>query len=684
MGPFNKYKFEIGIAITALFCWGRLIGLEGMWQDDWAWTWHYFGSSSSSEFLEPFRNMGHLIVGYIDYAFLMMLDTVSGKAPAVWHTIMFLVHTLNALVLYHIVRIISNNENLLPAFCMSALYLFSPAINNLYLMVQVSYEILILSYLLSLMFTLLAIKGDRFRPLYYLFSVSLAAVSMSGLESFIAVEFSRPFLICYLLTEGKKENLTPRFKKIFLYSAPFLAVALIFIIKRLTFVPAGGYTGYNKLQIFSLEGMVETLRLLFLSLKHLFIKSWKVGIKRVNDLSVISIFFVLAAMGAYAALFIIRKSKVFIASAADSVNKKNLKFLALYGIAILLLGILPYNVVGKYPVYGLESRHVLIAKLGYPIFALSLFFLAGLWSIRIKKALPFIFGVLLFAGLVSSHATIDQARQNWKDQRSIWWQFIWRAPDIKPNTFMIIDMPWPESPGGGSYVLPPAMNLAYAKSRDKTEIFSHYAYELRNAFRTDETNYRAIYNKEIVEFQTFKGLTSFYPKNLIAASYQNGYLYINDEIAEPVSSDWSDVEFMLSNVSEDRIIYKDTGAEFPYRWILGPEPDHDWRYYYQRANALSGRNDPEGVVDLYNEARKAGYDLDTILPQNLMPFIKAFYLTDKSDKADDLFGKWALSPSGSTARARRFLGSEEIKNDPGLNDEISRRTEALFGDRNER
>ncbi len=636
---FNKYRDAAVIVILSLLCWGRLIGLEGMWQDDWAWTWHYFGSSSLSEFIEPFKNMGHIIVGYIDYALVMMLDVLSGKAPGMWHTAMFLVHTLNALVLYYIIKLICNNNNTLPALCVAALYLVSPAVNNLYLMVQISYELLVFFYLLSLLLTVIAVKTVRFRAIYYLLSVCFAAISMSGLESFIALEFSRPLLICYLLTEGKKGNLPLRFKNIFLFSAPFLAVAFVLIIKRLSFVPEGGYTGYNELQIFSLEGIVDTLGLLLLSLKHLFIQSWKLGIKRIDNLSVISIFFILAAMGAYAGLFIIRKSRVFIASETDRIEKKNLKLLALYGAAILLLGLLPYNVVGKYPVYGLDSRHATIAKVGYPIFAISLFYLTATWSIRIKKALPLIFGALLFAGLVSSHATIDQARQDWEHQRSIWWQFIWRAPDIKPNTFMIIDMPWSEAPGGGSYVLPPAMNLAYASSRDKTEIFSHYAYELRNAFRTDETNYRAIYDKDVVEFQSYRGLMRFYPKNLIAASYQDGYLYINDEIKEPGYSEWSDVEFMISNAARDRITYEDTRSNFPYRWILGPEPEHDWRYYYQKANALSGRNDYHEVVRLFDEAQKAGYDLSTILPQNLMPFIKAFYMTGDVNKGGHLFDK---------------------------------------------
>ncbi len=678
---FNKYRNETVIIILSLLCWGRLIGLEGVWQDDWAWVWHYSGSSSLSEFLKPFENMGHIVVGYIDYVLVMMLDVLSGKAPGIWHTAMFLVHTLNALVLYYIVKLICNNNSTLPALCIAALYLVSPAVNNLYLMVQISYELLVLLYLLSLLFTILAFVWNRFRFFFYLLSLVFAALSMAGLESFIALEFSRPFLIGYLLRQGRSKNLVFRFKTVLVCSAPFLFIALILVIKRLNFVPAGGYAGYNELHPFGLEGILETLRLLYLSLSHMFIKSWYGGMKFIDDLSTVSIAIILIAIVLYTGLLRYGMSKGGSMSWTDNIDRKTLWFLAFYGIIILLFGILPYNAVGKYPQYGLDSRHATIAKIGYPVFIVSLLFLLSGYNETIRKVLPIIFGAVFFAGLVSSHGTIDAAGDNWKHQRSIWWQFMWRAPDIKPNTFMIVDMPWPESPGSGSYVLPSELNLAYAKSRDRNEIYSHYAYELQNAFRTDETNYRGIYNKDIVKFRTYRGLARIFPKNLIAASYQDGYLYINNEITRPANSSWSDVKFMLSNVAEDRIIYEIPESEFPYRWILGPEPEHDWRYYYQKANALSGRNNYHGVVRLFDEAQKAGYDLSNILPQNLMPFIKAFYLTGEFNKGGYLFDKWAASRAGTPERATVLLDLNNSINNSALIDEINSRIQRDFADK---
>jgi hypothetical protein len=659
MGILNKYKGEIIIVITAFLCWGRLIGMEGMWQDDWAWVWLYFGASSASEVLNPFYNMGHNIVGYIDYSLLLLLDLLQSKAPDLWHTTMFLIHTLNALMLYYIVRLICNNDNIFPALFVSVLYLVSPAVNNLYLMVQISYELLVLLYLLSLLFTILALIRNRDKIFFYSLSLVFAGLSMAGLESFIALEFSRPLLIGYLLWQGRGKDEMFRFKTVLIYSAPFLFLALILVIKRLNFVPAGGYTGYNELQIFSLEGILETLRLLYLSLSHMFIKSWYRGMKFINDLSTVSIFSILIATGSYAGLLRYGMSKGRSMSWTDNINRKALWFLALYGIIVLLFGILPYNAVGKYPQYGLDSRHATIAKIGYPIFIVSLLFLVSHYNKIIRKILPLIFGIVFFAGLVSSHGTIDYAANNWQHQRSIWWQFMWRAPDIKPNTLMIIDMPWPESPGGGSYVLPSAMNLAYARARTKTEIFSHYAFELRNAFRTDETNYRAIHDRDVVAIRTFMGSVKLYPKNLIAASYKDGYLYINDEITAPTTSAWSDVKFMISIAAKDRIIYDAPDTEFPFRWILGPEPVHDRRYYYQRANALAGMNDYKGMANLLSEAKRAGYDPGTILPQNLMQFINAFYASKDYDRGRQVLPNWANKGIGRHVRAVKM--TEELR-----------------------
>ncbi|MEW6601371.1 MAG: hypothetical protein AB1499_10420 [Nitrospirota bacterium] len=674
----GRYRGELLIVLFSLMCWGSILTMSGIWWDDWAWVWYYFGSDSMTEFIRPFEWLKHKSVGYMLLLNFKLFHIFREHTTNIWSLLRFFVFTANAIIIYRIARIMLRDKYIMP-LAVSITYLSSPVVNHLALVTH-DYHVFMFFYLMSILLSLKSVAAGKIMSPYYLLAVIFSFFSMISLESFIIFDALRPLLFFILIRRNGADFMTS-LRRSMLAWLPFIITGTAVLAEALVVPQKGPYAGVYSAGGFTPDFMSTVLERYIVSMKYIFIKIYSLTYKHalIREREMVPVFIALAAA---VCAFYFLNGRLRQSNAEDPSPRpgREAGYAALFGLLTVVVGLLPYVLTREAVTYGHQSRHGLLASVGA-----SIFFPAVLMIFRdrelYRRACPWIFGLLVFFGVLQCNYTIKVYKDNWKHQRSIWWQMIWRAPDIKPNTFMIIDMPWGEAPGGGSYVLPAGINMTYAKSRRKKDIYSNYAYELRNAFRTDETNYRGIYDREVVEFLTYRGLTKIYPKNLIAASYQDGYLYLNDEIAEPVSSDRTDVAFMMSHVKEDRIIYNSDASDFPFRWIWGPEPEHDWRYFYQKANALSGRNDHQGVVRLYNEAQEKGYDLSAKLTQNLLPFIKAFYLTGDPDTGKRLLNKWAGAASAGRERALKYLIPKEADAVSALNNEIKTGIESAFADR---
>ena len=88
----SNYKDFLIILLFSLVCWGRLLFLNGIWWDDWAWIWHYFESSGLSDFLLPYKNMGHQLSGYLGFARFKLLDLTPTMAIYMASIIIFNTH----------------------------------------------------------------------------------------------------------------------------------------------------------------------------------------------------------------------------------------------------------------------------------------------------------------------------------------------------------------------------------------------------------------------------------------------------------------------------------------------------------------------------------------------------------------------------------------------------------------
>lgn len=702
---FRKYKNLIFISGLAILCWGRVLTLKGLWVEDWVWAWHYFSSANLSEFMVPFRSFCRELSGCLFYLNFKLLDLVPGRAMQIWSVFKFLIFIINPLLLYYILKNVLNNKSILPK-AIAIVYLVSPVINNLCTMEFIR-RLYLCSFLLSILFSVKAVSQSKLKIHYYLLAILFLLFSVLGMESDIFFEVCRPVIIFYIFFGRLECGFLAKAGKAILHWIPFMLIAACVFVRDIgLLIPRSGiYADIYKVEP---KNIFHIICNYISAIRYLFVDSLSHFIRGLPSIEADFLLMLMAMIAALFAVFIIFKKS---GAAEDDVKDKSLLneavLIAVFGAFLVVLCLFPYIIVRGFPEFGIASRHALEANIGAAIFIPS--FLLALYykGFFRKQFCYFLFGVIVFISVFECNAAIKAYNNDWEQQRSFWWQFMWRVPDIKDGTYLLVDMPREESDyfnvwrGLGEFACP--LNLLYAKSRSKEDINNHYAqsFDYTAFYKFAEQFYLDNMDKQKVEYESYKGTIRYYPRNLMLASYHNGYLYLNHEVDNSNSSRTVNMLPLKTRIAEEQIIYKNSDDKFPYRWILGPEPSEagritvrdkisekmfherktlkDWRYYLQKAKLMERLGDYEEVVNLYCEAENL--QLVPPLSESIPLFIiKSFYIAGRVDKGNSLLRTWAFSLDASMEKALSLIESVgTINDDPNLNIEIKKQIKHIWG-----
>jgi hypothetical protein len=568
----------------SFLCWGRLLFLRGIWWDDWAWVWHYFCSADLSEFIVPFNSLRHPIDGIFFFWNFKLFEVMPGFATNVWSIWKFILYVLNPLLLYFIIKDLTDDRSVLPGI-IAITYLVSPVVNNL-CTVELIRRAHLFFFLFSMLLSMRSVGKNGIKMPYYLSSVFFSAFSIYGIESLFFFELARPAVISCLFYKRQGMRGIENLKSSLFFWAPFFLIGLSVLFYTIGFLnPRSGIYAhaYDPSKLPVAEYVIVVIKRYIVSLLHLFtsyiylfinqdvlIKQTYIFMKQNIPLKN---YIVIAGTAFFAALFAV----LTISGSAKKDDRKNpgssreAAFAAAFGMILTLIGLFPYMVV-RGPIYfGLETRHALLASVGFSIFLPSAAFWIFIRS-RINRVIYYLFfGAIVFFGVFTCNAAVKAYHDDWQEQRSFWSQFVKKAPGIRDGTFLVVDMERHEKAFfryWRCYVETSGpLNLLYATSRDKTEMDKHYAETFQNA--TDvgcAYSYANNKNKDEVEFEDFKGTQKFYPKKLIAAAYIDGRLYLNNEIVS--AGIGSGIRELAMNASPDQIIYKSRPLPHPLRSVM--------------------------------------------------------------------------------------------------------------------
>jgi hypothetical protein len=104
-----------------------------------------------------------------------------------------------------------------------------------------------------------------------------------------------------------------------------------------------------------------------------------------------------------------------------------------------------------------------------------------------------------------------------------------------------------------------------------------------------------------------------------------------DPLLELDEDEGSEKLIPLSNLS--RIIPTPAPVS-PDTDIFGPEPEHTWCYFFEKADLARQMKDWNEVLDLYKQAQRLGFNPE--YGAEYIPFIEAFAQTGDWQKAYDL------------------------------------------------
>ncbi len=288
------------------------------------------------------------------------------------------------------------------------------------------------------------------------------------------------------------------------------------------------------------------------------------------------------------------------------------------GLLGTFAGILPVILANRVVVFDRISQYSLPASLA------GVIFLGGLVVSLFPKTLQrMVLAGLVGLAVLAQHGLAAQAAREEKLITDFWWQVVWRAPQIRPGTTLVVIYPGINYAEGNDVVWGPA-NFIYSPEKQErmpvhvpiaaSRLEADSILEILNANREFEQT-------DIVIKNTYMVLD--YESQLILSQPAAGSCV---RALDPRWPDLSihDPSFIHASArnSEVESIVVDGTAPTPLEAVFGPEPARDWCYYYQKADLARQRGDWDEIVSLAEEAEKLGLHPNDQV--ELMPFLQAY------------------------------------------------------------
>jgi len=628
--------------LIAFFSYGVFAFQQGFHWDDWGFAW-------------LIRTLGR--PGLFDYfstnrPFLAYVYSVTtplfGTNPVAWHLFSMLVRWLTALSLLWVLRMLWP-ERRWETFFAAVFFLVYPGFNQQAIAItyghfNLAQALLFCSIGLMLMF---ASQPRRFWWAGVL-GILLSAFNLFSTEYFFGLELLRPFLLWLGLRHGWPER-KPRLKRALLIYLPFFLTLLGFLYWR--YFVLGFYLyqpdlvtdlGASPLtRLASMPGTVwEQVRL----------TSWGAWAQvfQLPDFSAygprLTLIYISMLLFTGIGLFIFAKR-------FKAVDKASWGFSAQWiglGLLSMVLAGIPF-LVADLPVRLTfpNSRFTLPFALGSALLLVAILELFPRWSSKVLLASAL---AALAVGVQFNNSYLW--REDWQQQKSFFWQMVWRIPDLQPGSILLSsDTPFDYS-SDNSLTFP--LNWTYAPENHTTEM--EYAYffvsvRLGNELEALEPGLPVHQDYLAATFDSssdrlvavhfappgcFRVLHPVYDKDLPLAPAMGEDAILLQETGIPVLPRTAAKALELSNLVQ---IIPEPANEFAPPAILGPEPEHTWCYYFEKADLGRQAENWAEVAKIGDQAFAIPYYPDDY--SEYLPFVEAFARTGRWEDARDLTRKTA-------------------------------------------
>jgi hypothetical protein len=577
------------LLVTAILAYGLLIPKLGFYWDDLPISWirYELGPAALAEYFSAKRPAWSYLY--------QVTSTLLPQIPVYWQIFALFWRWAGALTLYILL------ERLLPqrsrmALGIALLFLVYPGFDQHFASYLYShFYIVLFFFLFSLLCTVLAYQSPKRYWLWTGLGLIFSALNMWMMEYFFVQEIMRAGII---LMEIREETLTlrERVRRLFKLWWPYLALFLLAVLSRLFVSNNRDYpfVFFDQLRAAPATALKSLIALISLSIKLVTVDAWQQMFEPLNaDVSrtalntysiVVSFAIVLTGLGI---LFLPRGDQTARHQSSDGL------WVAGLGAFTILLSGWSFWLIDFVP--SLEwpaSRFTLSFMLGVCLLFGGLISLIPWESVRIL-----VFVLLIGMAVGKQYLTAQEHVQDWATQRKLFWQMAWRAPGIQPDTLILLNE------GGLKYYadnsLSAALNWIYAPQTQGRHIPYALFYpttRLRNALPKMEPGIPVRFDYIAGEFN---GNTS----QILSMYYSPpGCLRVLDPEIERVNRSIRETSLMrfAARLTNFDLITNEPQVQMPEAYR--PEPEHDFCYYYEKADLARQQGDWETVIKMAETA----------------------------------------------------------------------------------
>lgn len=589
-------------------------------RDDWYYIYDgiVLGPRAFLEMFEHLRPLrGPLFAG---------LFALFGPNPLPYHLLLFVWRVIGGAGMYWLLRLLWPTQKQ-GAYWAALLFTIYPGF--LWWVGGFEYQPMVLSLgfqVFSTAFMAKAILAEkRAHKIYWtLASILFSWIYLGLVEYSIGMEFFRVLCAYVLVSRGASH---PTFKRLLLsirVSIPALLGPILFLVWRMFF-----FENIRKAADVSLQlGRVsDAPQVLFTWMLHLLqgaakvlFMAWTVPLHQYFDAETLR----LTAIGwllalALAALVIFADRFFFRDHGEEEGRDWEPIVIGLLGI---LGGLVPIVAANRFVSFDRFSHYTLPASIAATVF------LFGAWRFLSDGILRRVLIAALVLSAALTHFNLSaRVADEAHSLSQFWHQVAWRVPNIRVGATLVVDYAgiyYSESP---DLVWGPANIIYYPEARDEIPIRVPIAAVRMEADLRKDAAAGGSNTQNYIIINSFR----FDYDNLLIISQPSADSCVHVMDGRwPTLSAYEDalIASIAGESKAENILPAEASPVLPEN-LFGPEPEHGWCYYYQRADLAWQLGDWAEVTRLGTEATQKGYAASD--PIEWIPFLQADILLDDAD-----------------------------------------------------
>ena len=472
--------------------------------------------------------------------------------------------------------------------------------------------------LFSVAFTLKAILSENRMTKILCHAASLLTgwLYLGQMEWYIGFEFFR-WISAFLLSSRAGGALSQKVWRGIQWAYPSLAVPGLFLIWRLFFFHSQrGATDvdlqFSQFRLYPLQTVYHWMLQVAQDSFDVTLAAWAIPLSQLTGY-IQRWGVLLAILTAGLVFFALYRLK-----GEESPTEPNQPNVSREAIVLGLLGtiggLIPIAMVNRDVWFPSFSRYSLVSSVGVAILIPAI-----LMYLKASTLRNGIIAALCLISILTQHANAVQYAEETARIRNFWWQVAWRVPQFEKNTTLVANISGVATEED-YFVWGPATLIYYPERQNPEGIQPGLFAAILN-----QDTVTKVLARERQEFDNRKNIITYKNyRNIVVLTQPsaNSCVHIMDGSHPEYSQKDSDSIRAVGPYSEIEHVLANEPAHTPPEIVFGPEPEHGWCYYYQKADLARQRGDWPEVIKLGDQASTQGFaPKDRI---EWMPFLQAY------------------------------------------------------------